>query len=122
MIAKSLIAAAAIAATLSVAAPVQQAEAKTNVDINIGFGLGGGYGYGGYDGYYAYYPEPIYEPRYRSISCSRGARIVDRSGFHDVRAVDCSLPGYQYVAWRHGHQYLVLMDRRGTIVDVNRIY
>ena len=120
MFAKSLIAAAAIAATFAVAAPLQ-AEAKTNVDINIGFGIGG---------FYPGYAEPGYYPAYGygygynrgHISCQKGGRIVDRSGFNRVRPVDCSLPGYRYTAWRHGHKFVVTVNRFGNITRVNRIF
>jgi hypothetical protein len=112
MIAKTLIAAAAIATTFAVAAPVQQAEAKTNIDINIGLGAGSFY-----PGFYpSYYSHPGY------ISCHRGKKIVDYSGFNKVNAVDCSLPGYKYTAWKHGHKYFVRVNGNGRITNVNRIF
>jgi hypothetical protein len=125
MIAKSLIAAAALAASITAFAPAQEAQAKTNIDIGIGFGFGGfypGYGYGyGYPGYgYGY--TPYHRPYYQGISCRRGQKIVDWSGFNNVRAVDCSLPGYKYTAWKRGHQYLVKVNAGGNITGVNRLY
>ena len=115
MFAKSLIAAAAIATSFAVAAPVQQAEAKTNVHINIGLGVGGFY-----PGYYepGYYPS--YGPGY--ISCRKGSRIVNWSGFNRVNAVDCSLPGYKYTAWRNGHKFVVRVNGNGNITGVRRIF
>ena len=116
MFAKSLIAAAAVATTMAVALPATQAQAKTNIDINIGFGVGGGYGYG--PGYYegGYYPNPGY------ISCKKGRKIVDWSGFHNVKAVDCSLPGYRYTAWRNGHKFMVRVSGHGNITKVTKIF
>ncbi len=74
MITKSLIAAAAVAASLTALAPVQQAQAKVNVDINLGLGGGfyPGYGYGYGGGYY-----PVIDPYYGGgISCNKGRKIV----------------------------------------------
>lgn len=116
MIAKSLIAAAAIATAMAVALPATEAEAKTNIDINIGLGVGGFYpGYAG-----GYYPGPVYQPNY--VSCWKGGKIVDWSGFHNVQPVDCSLPSYRYTAWRNGHKFVVSMNRYGTITKVNKIF
>ena len=94
MITKSLIAAAAVAASLTALAPVQQAQAKVNVDINLGLGGGfyPGYGYGYGGGYY-----PVIDPYYGGgISCHKGKKIVKWSGFNNVNAFDCSAPVYQY--------------------------
>jgi hypothetical protein len=115
MIAKSLIAAAAIATTMAVALPASQAQA--GVDINIGIGLGGFNG-----GYYepGYYPS--HKPHHNYISCGKGRNIVDWSGFNKVKAVDCTLPGYKYTAWRNGHKFVVRMNRWGNITDVNKIF
>jgi hypothetical protein len=114
MIAKSLIAATAVAATMALA-PVPAAEAKTNIDIKIGIGLGGYH-----PGYGRVYVRPGHGPGY--ISCHRGKNIVDASGFNKVHAVDCSLPGYRFTAWKAGHKYLVQVNRYGAIVDVDRIF
>ena len=117
MIAKSLIAAAALATTMAVALPAQQAQAGVDIDIGVGFGgfypgyypdYGYGYGYGGGYGHHA-------------ISCRKGARIVDSSGFNHVRAVDCSLPGYKYTAWRHGRKFIVRVNGNGHITGAHRI-
>ena len=110
MIAKSFIAAAAVATTMAVALPATEAQAKTNIDINVGLGFGGYYG-GGYGHHH----------RNRHISCWKGRKIVDWSGFHNVHAVDCHLPGYKYTAWKHGHKYLVKVNRYGRIIYVHRI-
>ena len=121
MITKSLIAAAAVAVSLT-ALPVQQAQAKVNVDINLGLGGGFypgydyGYGYGG--GYY-----PVIDPYYGGgISCNKGRKIVDWSGFHNVQAFDCSAPVYQYKAWKNGHKYRVKVSMNGNIIGVKKIF
>jgi hypothetical protein len=117
MITKSLIAAAAVAVSLTALSPVQQAQAKVNVDINLGLGGGyyPGYGYGG--GYY-----PVYEPHYGGISCNKGRKIVDWSGFHNVNAIDCSKPVYQYHAWKNGHKFRVKVGMNGNIFGVKKLF
>jgi len=117
MITKSLIAAAAVAVSLTALAPVQQAQAKVNVDINLGLGGGfyPGYGYGG--GYY-----PVYEPHYGGISCNKGRKIVNWSGFHNANAFDCSAPVYQYMAWKNGHKYKVKVGMSGDIIGVKKVF
>ena len=112
MIGKSLIAAAAVAATVGLALPASQAQA--GVGINIGIGLGGGYFPGYYEPGY-----PVYQPNY--ISCKKGRNIVDNSGFNFVKAVDCSLPGYRYTGWKNGKKYLVSVNRWGNIFKVQKI-
>ena len=115
MIAKSLIAAAAVASTMAVAMPASEAQAKTNIDISVGLGFGGGYG-GGY-GYYddGYYPHHSY------ISCKKGRNIVAWKGFKHVKAVDCSLPGYKFTGWKFGKKYLVRVNGHGHIVKISKI-
>jgi hypothetical protein len=116
MIGKSLIAAAAVATTMAVAAPVQQAQAK--VIINLGVGAYGpgyypGYGYGGY--------YPVYHPHY-GISCNKGRKIVSWSGFHKVQPIDCSAPVYQYKAWKNGAPWRVQVSAGGHIINVKPLY
>lgn len=110
MTTKILIAAAALATGLVAAAPAQQAEAKTNVNISFGFN-------GGHGGYapYPYYYEP-------AVSCRSGARIVRNGGFWGVTPVDCALPGYKYLGWRWGHQYVVRVSGSGYITSVRPAY
>jgi hypothetical protein len=122
MIAKSLIAAAAVAASLTALAPVQQAQAKIHVDLNVGvggfypgYGYGYGYGYGG--GYY-----PVIDPYYSGISCNKGRKIVDWSGFNNVHAFDCSAPVYGYKAWKNGHKYNVRVNMSGNIIGVKKLF
>ena len=124
MITKSLIAAAAVAASLTALAPVQQAQAKVHVDLNVGLGLGGGfypgYGYGG--GYGAGY-YPVVDPYYGGgISCNKGRKIVNWSGFHNANAFDCSAPVYQYMAWKNGHKYKVKVGMSGDIIGVKKVF
>ncbi|MCB1379602.1 MAG: hypothetical protein KDK89_14735 [Alphaproteobacteria bacterium] len=114
MIAKSLIAAAAVASTMALAAPVQQAQAGVDIDVNIGGGWYPGYGYG-YDYDYGYYPKKNF------VSCHKGKKIVRWSGFHNVHAVDCSLPGYKYTGWKFGKKYIVRVNRYGNITGVHKI-
>ena len=121
MITKSLIVAAAVAASLTALAPVQQAEAKVklNLDANIylgnpGFNPGYGYGYGGY--------YPVYQPYYGGISCHKGKQIVKWSGFHNVNAFDCSEPVYQYMAWKNGHKFKFKLNMAGNIIYKKKIF
>jgi len=71
MITKSLIAAAAVAASLTALAPVEQAQAKIHLDANIYLGNPGiypgyypDYGYSG--GYY-----PIVDPYMGGLTCQQ---------------------------------------------------
>jgi hypothetical protein len=125
MITKSLIAAAAVAASLTALAPVQQAQAKTFIDIDVGLGLGGGgfypgYGYGGgYGG--GYYP--VIDPYYGGgISCHKGKKIVKWAGFYNVHPFDCSAPVYQYKAWKFGNPYKVKVNMSGDIIKVKPLF
>jgi hypothetical protein len=130
MIIKSLIATAAVAASLTAFTPAEQAQARTNVDINLGLGFGGyGGGYGGgypdygYDGGYGGGYYPVIDPYYGGgISCNKGRKIVRYSGFRNVHAFDCSAPVYQYKAWKHGHPYKVKVNLSGNIIQVRPLY
>ena len=108
MIGKSLVAAAAVATSMAFALPVTQAEAKTVINVDVGFG----YGYG----YHHHKHKKL-----GAISCWKGAKIVDWSGFHNVHAVDCKLPGYKYTAWKKGHKYIVKVNGYGNIYSVHKI-
>jgi hypothetical protein len=121
MITKSLIAVAAVAASLTALAPVQQAQAKIHVDLNVGlYPYGGGYGYG-YGG--GYYPVPVIDPYFGGgISCHKGKNIVKWSGFHNVNAFDCGAPVYQYMAWKNGHKYRVKVSMNGNLFGVKKIF
>lgn len=114
MITKSLIAAAAVAASLTALAPVQQAQAGVDIHVNLGAGYFPGYGYGG--GY------PVYQPNYGGISCHKGKQIVKWSGFHNVNAFDCSKPVYQYMAWKNGHKFKFKVSMAGNIIYKKKIF
>lgn len=110
MIAKSLIAAAAVATTMALVPTT--AQAGTNIDIDLRFGAGGWY-----PGFY----EPYYAPSH--ISCYKGKKILDYNlGYHSVSAVDCSLPGYKYTAKKNGHKWLVRMNGNGHVTGKSKIW
>jgi hypothetical protein len=128
MIIKTLIAAAAVAATVGVAAPA--AEAKTNWDIQVQLGAPV---YPAYDYGYDYEPVRPHHPRRPvvvvddvedyGISCGEGRRLVRGSGFRNVSAFDCDGRTYGYTAWRRGEMYRVTVDSyRGNIVRVRPTY
>lgn len=111
MIAKSLIAAAAIATTMALV-PAQQANAGVEIDINVGI-----------PGYYPGYYDPIYDPGFGAISCKKGKKILDfQKGYNNVQAVDCSLPGYKYTAWKGGNKWLVKMNGNGQVTGKSMLF
>ncbi len=117
MIIKSLIATAAVAASLTVLAPVEKAEARVNVDIHLGGGFYPDYGYGGY--------YPVIDPGYGGgygISCHKGKKIVKWAGFHNVHPVNCSAPVYKYKAWKFGNPYRVKVNIHGDIIQVKPLF
>jgi hypothetical protein len=109
---KSLIAATAVAAAVTMAAPVEQAQAKTNIDIDVN--VGGGYGW--YPGYNPYPYKPYY-----GVSCHTARKIVRNHGFYNVNTVDCGKPVYQYVAWKFGQPYKVRVNLNGVIIGVRHL-
>ncbi len=119
MIIKSLIATAAVAASLTAAVPAQQAEAKVHFDVNVGIGGYPGFypGYGYTGGYY-----PVVDPYYNGISCNKGSKVVRWAGFHNVQAFDCSAPVYQYKAWKYGNPYKVRVNMSGNIINVKPLF
>ncbi len=137
MIAKSLIAAAALAGSVLAVASTE-ASAKTNWDIHIGLGaplydvpvydepvyVAPSYSYD----YYEPAPRRFREHRYVSrsysnygISCNSGRRMLRSEGFHDVEAYDCSAPTYGYSAWRDGGLFKVRLNLNGDIISVRQI-
>ena len=117
MLNKSRIAILAVLASLGVALAAP-AEAKVNVGVGIGIGVGGfypGYGYGYGAGVYV--PVPAYEPYY-GVSCGEARSIVKGSGFYKVKAIDCSAPGYKFIAWQGGNKYKVRVNSAGNITGV----
>ncbi len=130
MIIKTLIAAAAVAATVGAAAPA--AEAKTNWDIQVQLGAPV---YPVYEDYgYDVQPVRPHHPRRPrhvevdlddsfGISCGEGRRMVRRAGFRNVSAFDCDGRSYGYTAWRRGEMYRVKVDAAyGRIIGVRPTY
>ena len=109
MISKSFIAATALTASVAAFAP---AQAGVHVDVNIG-------AVGVYPGY-AYYPYAY--PNRHTLSCRYGADILRRHNFRYVQPVDCRLPGYRYVAWKHGKRFVIRLSGNGYITDIYRTY
>jgi hypothetical protein len=134
MIAKSILAAAAVAG--SALAFTTGASAKTDWNIQLGFGLPLLDGPVYVDPGYRYYNDYDYEPSYRTrpvrrryvevepdygISCSSGRRSLRARGFHDVEAYDCSAPTFGYTAWRDGGYYKIRVNSRGGIISMREI-
>lgn len=144
---KTLLATAAIAATVAVA---NTAPASADPNVQFSFGIGtpgydgqdywrqhhrrhwdnGGYGFG--DGYGQGYGDGqgygygvTYAPRYAPadrLSCGGARDVVRAHGFNGVRPVDCSAPVYGFRAWKHGDMFRVSVSTSGRIVGVNPIY
>ena len=55
----------------------------------------GWYDYGRYGAFRPYYRDPYYG---RKLTCSQARRLVDRNGYHDVDARDCSGRTYSFRA------------------------
>jgi hypothetical protein len=127
MIIKSLIAAGAVAAAVSAAAPA--AVAKTNWDISVGIGVPAYPVYDVYD-HDVYVPVRPRHPRHVDvvdddfgISCRQGRRLVRNAGFRAVSAFDCDGRTYGYTAYRFGDMYRVRVDAvRGRIIAVRPTY
>jgi hypothetical protein len=120
MIAKSLIAAAAVAAVAATASSPAFAK-KLDLDVYLGV-PGPGY----YEPSYPVYDEPVYRrPRaeYYGISCEEGRNNVRDEGFRKVRAIDCSGRRYTYRARQGGNPYIVKVSRRsGQIISVQEAW
>ncbi len=111
MIAKSLIAAAAVVSSLVAVAP-EQAKADLNVSVGIG-----GFGHPGYGYGHGWEPAPVYSPG--KISCHEGKQTVRWSGFKMVQPLDCSAPTYRYRARKGGTLFRVSVNAfSGNIVKV----
>jgi hypothetical protein len=116
MFAKSLLAAAAVAAGL-VAVQPQTAAAKANVDINV-YLPGVGMGYPGYHG--PAYGFPVFAPR--KMSCFQGKQSLRWKGFRQVDAFDCTGRLYGYTARRHGKFFRVRLNSfSGQVVSLRKI-
>jgi hypothetical protein len=120
MIAKSLFAAAALATTMTLALPADEARADWDVDIGVGVGVGAGFYPGYYPGYPDYYGDDYYYKQ-KHISCGKGAKIVDHSGFYNVNAYDCGKPIFKYTAWKKGKKYNVIVSNKGYIIKAYKV-
>lgn len=115
---KSLVVAGAVA--LSAFTMTNTADAKTKVGIYFGvpfydYQAGPGWryykGYGWYD--YGRYGEFRGGNRGRWISCNEARRLVNRSGYNNVRTVECSAPTYTFRALnRNGKRITVYVNAR----------
>jgi hypothetical protein len=118
MFAKSLFAAAAVAAGL-VAVQPQTAAAKANVDIDVYLRPGVGMGY--YPGYHGPgYGYPVFAPR--KMSCFQGKQSLRWKGFRQIDAFDCAGRLYGYTARRHGKFFRVQLNSfSGQVVSIRKI-
>jgi hypothetical protein len=123
MIAKSLIAAAAVAASLTALAPVEQAQAKLHVNATVNIGAFPGYypgyypdyGYGG--GYY-----PVIDPYFGGgKSCWQVKHKLQNLNFKFVHPYDCNGPVYHYTAKKFGNPVKVTANWHGTILSVKHL-
>jgi hypothetical protein len=106
--------AAGPAATIDVGDPVLRLAQYTGPyeEPEVDEGGGGGYGGGGYGG-----GGGGYGGGYGGgggggdrISCWRGRRIVERSGFYRVAPRDCGGRNYTYSAFRRGRPWIVRLN------------
>lgn len=115
MLAKSLIAIAATAFTLT-ALPMTQAQAS-NADIYAGIGIGGYIGPGYVGGYVGTGYDDDYGPS--AVSCSQARKIVRWNGFNNVKPLDCSAPSYRFSGWRDGNTYKIRVNSWGDITRIS---
>jgi len=93
-------------------------------DVSIGIGLGAGFYpgyYPGYSDYPDYYGDDDYYYKKKHISCGKGAKIVDHSGFYNVNAFDCGKPVFKYTAWKKGKKYHVIVSNKGYIIKAYKV-
>jgi hypothetical protein len=114
--------AAGPAATIDVGDPVLRLAQYTGPyeEPEVDEGGGGGYGGGGYGGGGGGYGGGYggggggYGGGYGGggdrISCWRGRRIVERSGFYRVAPRDCGGRNYTYSAFRRGRPWIVRLN------------
>ena len=103
--------AAGPAATIDVGDPVLRLAQYTGPyeEPEVDEGGGGGYGGGGYGGGGGGYGGG-YGGGGDRISCWRGRRIVERSGFYRVAPRDCGGRNYTYSAFRRGRPWIVRLN------------
>lgn len=130
--------AAGFAALTLLLLPAAEAEAKTKIVIGIGTPYHGGYYGNGYcynhpyrcrpaprPYYFSYAPPVTYYDSYRrpkaKLSCNAARKVVDGSGYNNVRARDCSGSVYSFNAQRKGKAFRVSVSAQtGRIVGANR--
>ena len=63
------------------------------------------------------------DPYYGGISCNKGRKIVDWSGFNNVHAFDCSAPVYQLQGLEERPQVQrVKVNMYGNIIGVKKLF
>ncbi len=126
MLTKSMIATLAVITSLA-ALPVEQAAARTSGDFNVGVPVTVGPGASYAAGFGAHYAPSITVvagttyPRYAGLSCGQARSIVMGNGFYNVTAIDCTAPGFKFVAWQDGSAYRVRVNGAGNITGVSHL-
>ena len=112
IVSKSAAAAAAIAGAVMLSG-AGAAPAVADTKLRIFLGIPG----------ITYWAGPgYYQGKYRSrLSCNEGRRLVDNSGFNNVKAVDCTPRYYRYDARRNGKKYRVRVDECSGNLTFHRI-
>jgi hypothetical protein len=107
---KSILIAAAFAATLTVGLPLT-ARADTDFKIYLGiphYGYRVGPDYRFREGYGWYLPDT----RRGRLSCGEARRIVRRSGFRNISTIECNGRTYTFEATRRGREVTVYVNSR----------
>ena len=127
MIAKSLIAAAAVAVSVAGFSATSANAGKWDVDINLypDYGYGYDVGYPVYDGHVGHHPRPPHHvsPVSWGVSCGEAKWEVKSRHFKNVKTLDCSGKTYTFSGWKHGDKYRIKVGRKhGQIISVSEIY
>jgi hypothetical protein len=76
-------------------------------------------------GYYDDYDDDSYEFVLRSrvrVTCSAARNMLRRSGYRNVKAIDCKGRSFGFIAQRNGKRYqLIVSSRSGTIISRKRL-
>jgi hypothetical protein len=120
MFAKSILGAAAVAASVLLV-QTQAAEAgKKDVDVDINLGIGGGYYGPGYP-VYPGYPGVVVAPG--KLSCWQGVKRVQYRGFYNVKPMDCSGRSYSYRGRRGGDVFRISVNAyTGRVTSIRPLY
>ena len=120
MFAKSILGAAAVAASVLLLQPQAAEAGKKDVDVDINVGIGGGYygpGYPVYPGYPGYGVAP------GKLSCWQGAKRVQYRGFRNVKPMDCSGRSYSYRGRRGGDVFRISVNAyTGRVTSIRPLY